>query len=243
MTTMKPFIQSVAALAFTCALAMPVHAGEILTNGGFENGFVGWSTSDQLGSDGTFSVQSGTSSPVNGDTVPAPPGGVNAAMTDGGAGGAHVLSQSFTVNAAAQYLLSFQIFIGNRAGLFRTPTPASLDWAQNFANQQVRVDLMDDSAAPDSVAGADILQNLYQSQAGDALVGDGYVTYSFDVTSLLNAHLGNTLRIRFAETDNLGPLQFGVDNVSLQTVPEPGSMLSMAGGLLGLAVFLRRRKG
>jgi len=59
----------------------------VITNGGFESGFTGWTRADQTGSDGTFFLQTGTSSPVNSDPVPAPPQGVNAAMTDAGGPG------------------------------------------------------------------------------------------------------------------------------------------------------------
>ncbi len=83
MKTMKLRVTALVSLAFTGALALSVDAAPLLTNGGFESGFSGWTTADALGSDGTFSIQSGTASPVNGDAVPAPPGGVNAAMSDG----------------------------------------------------------------------------------------------------------------------------------------------------------------
>ena len=83
--------KSVAMIALASALSTHAFAGEILTNGGFESGFAGWSRADALGSDGTFSIQTGTLSPVNGDPVPAPPGGTRAAMSDGGAPGSHVL--------------------------------------------------------------------------------------------------------------------------------------------------------
>ena len=54
----------------------------LITNGGFESGFSGWTRANQLGSEGTFFVQTGTSSPVNGFSVQAPPEGSNAAMTN-----------------------------------------------------------------------------------------------------------------------------------------------------------------
>ena len=214
--TMKLLINSLVAIAFAGALALPVEAAAALTNGDFETGLTGWSTADALGSDGSFVVQSGTASPVNGDPVPAPPGGLNAAMSDAGAPGAHVLWQDFTVSVpVSQFLLSFDLFIGNRAGMFATPNPADLDFGINAANQQVRVDILKSSAAPFSVAPGDVLAFLYQTNPGDPLVS-GYATHSFDITALVNANLGSPLRLRFAETDNLAQLQAGVDNVSLE---------------------------
>ena len=76
-----------------------------------------WTRADQLGSDGTFSLQAGTLSPVNGDPVPAPPGGTYAAMTDAQGPGSHVLYQDFVVSASSA-TLSFDLFIGNRADAF-----------------------------------------------------------------------------------------------------------------------------
>ena len=56
-------------------LSLPVQAG-LIVNGGFESGFSGWTRVDQVGSEGTFSLQTGMSSPLNGFAVPAPPEGL-----------------------------------------------------------------------------------------------------------------------------------------------------------------------
>ena len=71
---------AILALALFAAAAQTASA-QVLTNGGFEAGFSGWTRADQLGSNGTFALQSGTLSPVNGIVVPAPPGGATAAST------------------------------------------------------------------------------------------------------------------------------------------------------------------
>jgi len=218
------------------ACASPLCGSELLLNGGFESGFTSWSRLDQAGGEGTFTLQTGTLSPVNGDTVPAPPGPNFAAMTDAGGPGSHLLYQDFLVTAAAQFVLSLDLYLGNRGGFYSSPS--TLDFGINGFNQQFRVDVVTTTAGF-SVAPADVLANLYQTQPGNALVS-GYNHLSFDVSSLLGARTGQTLRLRFAEVDNQGPFQVGLDNVSLQSgaVPEPGTLLMMAGAcLLGLARF------
>jgi hypothetical protein len=71
----------------------------------------------------------------------------------------------------------------------------------------------------------------------------GYNTVTTDISALLAAHAGETLRLRFAETDNVFMFQLGVDNVRFDPIsapiPEPTSMLLLgaalarAGGLPG----------
>ena len=75
---------------------------------------------------------------------------------------------------------SFDLFIGNRADDFSTPSPACLDFGINAFNQQVRVDLLVGGTDPFSVAPADVLQNIYQSKPGDPLVS-GYTTIVADL--------------------------------------------------------------
>src|SRR5262245_30897944 len=198
---LKP-IWLVAALG--CALSSPAAAG-LITNGGFELGFAGWTRTDQAGSDGSFNVQTGLVSPVNGDAVPAPPGGTIAAMTDAQGPGAHALTQSFLVpGSVPSASLHFDLFIGNRAGTFTTPN--LLDFSTPALNQQARVDLLVGSAGAFSLLPADLLMNVFRTNVGDPAVS-GYAHLSFDVTSLLNAHLGQSLTLRFAETDNVFTFQ------------------------------------
>ena len=237
---MKPLTRMGAA-AFVSALVglvcvQAVEAAPTITNGGFESGLTGWATADQSGSDGTFTVQSGTASPVNADPVPAPPVGSNAAMTDSQGPGSHVLYQDFVVTPGPA-VLSFSLFIGNRADSFFTADPdtVGLDFSTPALNQQARVDIMIATFDPFSVAAADVLLNLYQTHAGDPLVS-GYTSFTEDVSALFAAHAGETLRLRFAETDNVFSFQLGVDNVHFDngTVPEPTSTLLFGAGLLAL---------
>ena len=228
--------------ALTGVFSTQVQAG-LISNGGFESGLAGWTIADQIGSDGTFFLQTGTTSPVTGFSVPAPPEGANAAMTDAGAGGSHVLYQDFVVpNSVGSASVGFSLFLNNGADNFYNP--GSLDWAATNSqglsnlNQQVRVDILTTSA---DVFGVNVLQNLFQTNPDDPLVS-GYGSFLVDITSLLLAHPGETLRLRFAETDNVSFLNLGVDNVDLSTqVPEPSTLIMAFAGLAGLVRSRRRR--
>jgi hypothetical protein len=229
----------VALIAMTLSLA----ARADLTNGGFEAGFTGWTRADQLGSDGTFFLQTGTTSPVSGNPVPAPPEGATAAMTDALGPGSHVLYQKFTpTSAVPSAILSFDLFVGNRADDFYIPN--HLDFSTTDLNQQARVDILFGGADPFSLAGGDVLLNAFRTNPGDPLVS-GYTHYAVDVTSILNANLGTELMLRFAEVDNVFTFNFGVDNVHLEAsevtaVPEPSTMVMGLTSLLGMAGLRRR---
>jgi hypothetical protein len=234
----KLFIRISATLA--CSLWLCAQAASI-TNGGFESGLAGWTRADQLGSEGTFALQTGAVSPANGTAVPSPPGGSTAAMTDAQGPGSHVLYQTFMATTPVpQATLSFDLFIGNRGPAFFTPN--SLDFATPTLNQQARVDILGGGVDPFSVSAADVLTNLFQTTAGDALVS-GYSHHSSDITALLNSHLNTPLTLRFAETDNVLTFQFGVDNVNITetaeaAVPEPSSIwLLLAGALFVVAAM------
>jgi len=230
-TSARCTISTFAAAVLGLAAASSVHAVPVISNGGFEAGFASWTRADQTGSEGTFFLQSGTTSPVNGDAVPAPPQGTTAAMTDAQGPGSHVLYQDFLVPTADAATLSFALFIGNRADRFSTA--ASLDFSTPALNQQARVDIIRSTADPFSVAAADVFLNLYQTKPGDPLIS-GYNTITTDITALLAAHVGETVRLRFAEVDNLAPFQMGVDNVSINAAPEPASTLLLGAGLVAL---------
>src|ERR1051325_2170419 len=113
MTSLRARVFSIAIVIVGAAVGN-AEAANIVSNGGFESGFASWTRADQLGSDGTFFLQTGTSSPVNGDPVPAPPGGTTAAMSDAQGPGSHVLYQDIVIPAVVpSATLSFDVFVGN----------------------------------------------------------------------------------------------------------------------------------
>ena len=232
---------------FSTALAVILghaSAAQIINNGGFDAGLTGWTKSDTTGSDGTFSLQTGTVSPLSGTAVPAPPSPPNSAMTDGQGPGTHVLYQDFAVTGpVASAVLTFSLFLGNQAGAYYVPSPATLDFGVAGFNQQVRVDVLPSSAGAFSLSSNDVLLNVFQTPSGSATLPSGYANYSFQIASVLNANVNRTLRLRFAEVDNVAPFQLGVDNVSLETsaVPEPASFVTAGFGVLGLLVLWKCR--
>jgi hypothetical protein len=231
----------IAFVAGVCVAPAPAWASSLLLNGGFEAGLAGWTVVDESGSSGTWFAQSSTLSPISGFGVPAPPEGTTAAMTDQANPGSHVLYQDFVVPLTVTVAtLQFEYFIQNLNGAFITP--ASLDFLAG-QNQQARVDIMTTTADPFSVAPGDVLFNVYQTLVGDPAVS-GYSLISVDLTALLQSHLGETLRLRFAEVDNQFFFQNGVDAATLDVnaavaVPEPAT-LTLVG--LGLGAAWRRRR-
>lgn len=216
-------------------------AQAVLVNGGFESGLDGWTVADLPGSDGGFRSQSGSGSPLTASAVAAPPQGTRAAMSDAEGPGAHVLYQDFVVPAGVSTaLLSFQLYVRNDAG--EAFVPETLAFATPALNQQVRVDLLLPSA---DVFATDSLQPLYRSTPGTAGQA-AYQLLSFDVAALLQAHEGQTLRLRFADTNNVALQNVGVDavNLAVSVVPEPATAGMLALGLAGCLVpgLWRRRR-
>ena len=226
-------------LAGSAAIA---HAG-LITNPSFETGLSGWTVANQTGSDGAFSIQTGTTSPINALAVPNPPQGTRAAMTDAQGPGTHVLYQDFFVpSIIGSAMLTFSYSLNNTG--FQYASPSTLDFSIAQFNQQARVDIITTGANVFSVNPADVLLNIFQTSAASPLVTPAYVVLQTSIAPLLQAHAGETLRLRFAEADNLSFFNFGVDaaDIDVSDVPEPATLFLAAGAFVGFAVLRRRRK-
>lgn len=213
-----------AACASTAGLA-----AELVSNNAFEEnngagvrGFPGWTVFTQAGSnaDGGFFAQTGLLAPLTPFAVPAPPEGSFAAMSDQNGPGSYVLYQDVALPAGSHPMLTARLYVQNEADDFSAP--ASLDYT-TVPNQQARFDLLNPAAAPTDV-GAGVLQTLYASQPGDAPMG-GYITVSAD----LSAYAGSTIRLRFAEVDNLEGLLFGIDAVSIHVSSDVATSTVLTG--------------
>jgi len=244
--------------ALACWLCLPAHAALVIDNGGFEAGLSGWSTVNLFdfpgGGSGSFFSQTGTGSPLLGISVPPPPQGAFAAMTDAEGPGSHLLFQDFVVPASVgTTLLSFDVFVGNQAGVFHTPDHLDFSVTNPVGaltlNQQARVDIVRPTIDPFTLSVTDIVFNAFQTNVGDPAIS-GYTHFEVDITAALTANLGATLRLRFAEVDNVDVFHFGVDNVAFLTpgatppgqAPEPGTLaLLIASFAVGAVGGTRRR--
>jgi hypothetical protein len=235
-------------LKLICGLALlgaasPAYSQSLLVNGDFENGsLAGWTVVDQTGGSGTFGISTpGASTPLSGHSTASNPGGGSYyAVSDQSGGGAHALIQTFTIGSTPQSVtLNFQMFVNNWAPE-EYVNPAGLDYTAS-PNEFASVDILSESAGAFDT-GAGVLDNLYLG-ADPTTTANGFTSYSFDITSVVSNP--GTYQLRFAEADNIGFFNVGVDNVSIELdtapVPEPSTLALSAVAGLGLLRFRRRK--
>ena len=220
-------------------LPQPGGAGGLPPNGGFEAGDLsGWTVRNQPGGLGDWFVYAGRTSPLSCTFLDLPAEGANAATTEPcgqfrpGAGlakapparsapcieaadgpGAHVLFRDLELAPGMAHRLEFSAHYQNQAGMFASPS--TLDFRAR-PNQQYRVDVLHASADPFSLEPADVLATPFQTQPGDPPFLAA-TTISVDLTPFA----GTTVRLRFAEVDNLSMFQAGVDAVRVTSGARP----------------------
>jgi hypothetical protein len=183
-----------------------------VANGGFETGtFSGWTEQDEPGSAGSWFVYSGTTTPLSNQTVPAPPQGTYAAITDQEDPAANYLYQDLHLPSGHKYLLSLYVYYTSEAPI---ANPPSLDYDYTGPNQQYRVDVIKPTAMNDSVSSSDILKPVFATGATSP------ETMAPTLMSAdLSAFAGQTVRLRAAQADNESFMHAGLDGVSITTSP------------------------
>jgi len=236
------YLSIIFTLLFVLTLAgFKANAQELVTNGDFETGdFTGW-TLEELTENGDWFVYTGTSSPLQGMVILAPPVGTFAAVTDQGEPDSNLLYQDIQIPSGATVMCSAIVYYENDddGDGFIIGDGLTL----NVDNQQYRVDIMDPDA-PSYDTGAGVLLNLFQTLPGDPN-SLGYTTLNFD----LSPFAGSTVRIRAAVVVTEDVLNGSIDAVSciaeataIPTLSEWG-LIAMA-GILGIVGFMviRRKK-
>jgi hypothetical protein len=246
MTTQKRILGAFAAMILFLAPKPDVVATQLIANGDFETGTLAhWTTFDQAGGSGSFFNDGlGGITPLSDHLTAGPAGGSFYAVSDQFGSGAHALLQPFVVSVGSTVHLSFDMFVNDWSASGPIVNPAGLDFTAG-PNQYARVDILKSGANPLSTAPGDVVGNFYRSVDPGGLVANphSYTPYSFDITSLVGG--GGTFVLRFAEVNNQGqgPLNQGVDNVSItQTsgVPEGGSTIALVTLALTALVVMQR---
>ena len=136
--------------------------------------------------------------------LPVPPQGRFAAVVDPCEPGTRILYRDLEVDGART--LRFELAYRRYGAGFSQPS--SLDHAVSRPNTQFRVDLMDPGSPLRSVDADDVLATVFQTKPGDPAELRPRAV-SFD----LSPWEGRTVRLRFAEVDNDGPVRAMVDDV------------------------------
>jgi len=204
-----------------------------VTNGSFEsNGgtgtslLTGWTTVSLPSAlqgepgEGNWYVQSGSTAPLSGLDVAPPTQGLFAAMSDSLSAGAHLLYQDITVPSEGLRLVC-DLYVKNDAGFYNDA--GSFEWGGG-SNQMARIDLLDPTAPVDDL-GAGVLENIYHLGPGDP----NEIPYQ-PLPIDLSPYAGQTVRLRFAQVDNEGILNIGVDNCrSAVCVPDEETACLLSG--------------
>lgn len=185
-------------------------------NGNFETGdFQNWNVANNQQGDeeGDWFVYEGTTSPLSGFEIAAPPQGNFAATTDQGGPGTHVLYRNIKLEPGMEHRLSFYLYYQNRAGEFFPRNTLDFRLAAG-PNQQYRVDILRPKANPLTDNPDDIRATLFRTRAGDPLTLEPTL-----LTFNLTRFAGKTVRLRFAEVDNQDFFQASVDRVRVTSTP------------------------
>lgn len=140
--------------------------------------------------------------------VPDPPEGKFAAVTDMSAPGRRILYRD--IEPAGAQRLRLTLFYDNHV-VGKFSAPRTLQFDERRPNQQFRIDVMDPSAPIASMSRRAVLATVFRTAPADP-TQIGPTTKTFD----LSRWADRTIRLRFAQVDNRGPLRAGIDDVRLE---------------------------
>jgi hypothetical protein len=197
-------------VAVFALLAAPSAAqSAAVTNGDFETGdFSGWHEDYVNPGSGHWFVYTGTLGPLSGVSIPLPPQGTHAAISDQSNVSRQILYQDVTVptGGTVNRLSLFAYYTAT--GPFVSPNSLQI----GVPNEQYRIDVIKPGAAIDSVASGDVLLTIFRTQAGDPVT-----LAPTQKTADLSAFAGQTVRLRFAVVTTNSPLDAGIDAVDLKS--------------------------
>jgi CubicO group peptidase (beta-lactamase class C family) len=150
-------------------------------------------------------AQSDSNAPFD---LPDPPQGKFAAVSDMSGPGTLILYRD--VKLDGRFILHLTVF---HAGAFGFSSPQTLAYDEPEDNQQFRIDLVARSAPIDSLAGGDVLVNVFKTSTSEP--------YDREPTAVkvdVSHWAGQTVRLRLAVTDNRGPLRVGVDDIRFELI-------------------------
>lgn len=185
-------------VAFSPAIDAGSIPGELLVNGGFETGdFFGWTVvNDDPEGHGRVEINNGTlDTGVGGDPFAPIEGQVDAVLHGFGTS-IKQIHQFFVVPTGI--------------------TSASLSWSDRLVNEAVDfVDPDQEFRVQIEDVDGNLLQEVFSTNPGDLLSQTGPNSRAFDITALLLAQQGQTLRVSFIEEDSSAFFSAWIDSVSL----------------------------
>ncbi len=170
---------------------------ELVTNGGFETGdFTGWTTQTSSAS-GIIEINDGTVDTSGFAADPFAPisGNFDAVL--------------HTTNVSSREL-SQPILVPPDV------INATLTWSDRIFNADVFSDPNQEYRVVVEDTLGNRLQEIFSTNPGDAVSQPGPNPRSFDITSLLQNHLGETLILKFESQDDSGFFSVWIDDVALQ---------------------------
>ena len=227
MTLKRLTILSAAAIG----LALNANADLLIVNGGFETGpnhLSGWTVAGTAGSDDAFFADNSTITPLNGFATVGPASGNWYAVSDQSGlvtPETTVLYQNITIPVGTtSAVLSLGMFVNDVFG------------GGGFGGE---VAIWATSANPLTDAPLAVVFGPTDTPVSGG-APNPYVALSANIFGDVTA--GQSYKIGILESDSTGPINVGVDNVSLVTtaVPEPSGLL-LLGSLAASVVFIHRK--